>query len=152
MNAYSRCYTLYIHLSNGPWSLGVHCGVWASCVGVLARQLSLHVLCIVCCVQRLNIDTLEPVCVCVLQMYHSLNDQLGWSLRNTSGVRHVSFSAGSAPLSCFLAISAHSGSRGRLSFLRPRSPPSLGAAPVEYRLHRSQLAEAQGLTRRRERR
>ena len=51
----------------------------------------------------------------------------------TSGVRHVSLFAGSAPLSCFLAISTHSGSRGspRCSLVVFPSSPSRRAVLVE---------------------
>ena len=51
----------------------------------------------------------------------------------TSGVRHVSLFAGSAPLSCFLAISTHSGSRGspRCSLVVFPSSPLRRAVLVE---------------------
>lgn len=47
------------NLPNGPRSLCVHCGIWTSCEGIFAWQLLFHVLCIICCVQWLHIDTLE---------------------------------------------------------------------------------------------
>ena len=56
------------------------------------------------------------------------------STQQTSGVRHVSFSSGSAPLSCFLAISLHSGSRGNPD--RVCSVSSLVLAALEENIAR----------------
>ena len=56
---YIIIYTYACHLSDGPWSLRVHGGIWASSEGVLARHLFRQVFGVLSRVQWLDINTLQ---------------------------------------------------------------------------------------------
>ena len=85
------------------------CVCGAVCVCVCVCGAVCVCVCVVC------------VCACVyMYMYSYCRVNM-----HTSGVFHVNFSKGSAPLSCFLAISHHSESRGSPPSLLPSLPEAL---------------------------
>ena len=91
-------------LTDRPRSLCVHGRVRSTSVRKLARNFILKTLDVLCSVKRLDIQSLVKKNNFFYRSIIATRRQL-----DTSCVCHVSFSEGSAPFNCFLAIFSHSG-------------------------------------------